>query len=69
METVSYAEQSSAIAKMCPIEQWGNDIFMSWDKMTYERCTACSYQSSPWLSQVTYTAQCLNDNVDKYTYF
>jgi len=37
METVSYAEQSSAIAKMCPIDQWGNDIFMSWDKMTYER--------------------------------
>lgn len=66
MGTVTYKTQHSAVAKMCPSNNWGNDIFMSWNNYTYERCTACSYRSEAWLSQVTYTAQCLNGDTDLY---
>lgn len=62
MGTVLDKRQVGAQSIMCPTNNWGNDIFMTWDTYTNERCTACGYESEPWYSQTTYTAQCLNGN-------
>lgn len=77
MSTVTYKEEANIYAKTCPTDgHWGNDIFTEWDNYTYERCTACNYQSEHWFSQTTYSAKCLNgdnpwdggDWVVKYEY-
>lgn len=77
MSTVTYKEEENIYPKSCPTDgHYGNDIFIPWNNYTYERCTACSYQSEPWYSQTTYTATCRNgdkpwnggDWVVKYEY-
>lgn len=61
MSTMTYKDQASGLSKACPTDGgWGTDMFYSWNNYTYERCTACGYKGSEWLSQVTYTAQCRN---------
>lgn len=60
MSTVTYKEQATVEAKMCPTNNWGNDIFASWNNYSYERCTACGFEGETWLAQITYTATCLN---------
>ncbi|MBQ2752887.1 MAG: hypothetical protein IJF29_02075 [Firmicutes bacterium] len=61
--TASYLEETNTRLRACPSNAYfANDVFMEWTTFRYELCSACGYESEPWESGISYTAQCKNDN-------
>lgn len=62
MSTVNRMSQYSCIDRACPIALAGlyNDYYNTWHTRTYERCTACGYESEGFNLRVTYTSFCRN---------